>query len=155
MREMRKTARGLGVVAMVVLAVGWAAVSRAADEERTGSEPAAGERSPRARALATAGAVAANTLPAVPTYVEPRCFVPYPLCKLSFAVLGVAAAAESLVMSGGSDMQLPHNLIHRGVGGDWFVTPRDMLGETKPDLLPEVAPARQEGAPDKFVPPPR
>ncbi len=143
---MRKTVRGLGVVAIIVLAVGRAAVSRAVPLE---------DRSGGARALATAGAVAANTLPVVPTYVEPRCLLPYVLCKLTFAILGVAGAGESLVMSGGSDMAQPRALIHRGVGGDWFVTPRDMVGETKPDLLPDVAPPRGDDKSGGFVPPPK
>jgi len=143
---MRKTARGLGAVAIVALAVGRVAFCQPAPNQ---------ERSGTAHALATAGAVAANTLPVVPTYVEPRCLLPYPLCKFTFAILGVAGAAESLVMSGGSDMDQPRALVHRGVGGDWFVTPRDMLGETKPDLLPEIAPPGGGNEPGKFVPPPR
>ena len=142
---MRRTARGLGAVLIVALTVGRAVVSRAESYE---------DRSPRAKALATAGAVAANTLPVVPTYVEPRCLLPYVLCKFVFAVGAVTAAGESLAMSGGSDMAQPHNLLHRGLGGDWFVTPKDMLGITKPDLLPEVAPPSGGGG-EKFVPPPR
>ena len=142
---MRRTARGLGAVVIVALTVGRAAVSRAEPYE---------DRSPRAKALATAGAVAANTLPVVPTYVEPRCLLPYVLCKFVFAVGAVTAAGESLVMSGGSDLNQPHVLLHRGLGGDWFVTPKDIVGETKPDLLPEVAPSGGGGG-GKFVPPPR
>jgi hypothetical protein len=143
---MRKTARGLGVVAIVVLTVGRVAVSQAVPlEDRSGAR----------RAMATAAAVAANTLPVVPTYVEPRCLLPYVLCKLTFAILGVAGAGESLVMSGGSDMDQPRNLIRRGVGGDWFVTPRDMVGETKPTLLPDVAPSGGDNKPGGFVPPPK
>jgi hypothetical protein len=140
-----RTARGLGAVVIVALTVGRVVVARAEPYD---------DRSPRAKALATAGAVAANTLPVVPTYVEPRCLLPYVLCKFVFAVGAVAAAGESLAMSGGSDMEQPHHLLHRGLGGDWFVTPRDMLGETKPDLLPEVAPSGGGGG-EKFVPPPR
>src|SRR5262249_19653309 len=79
--EMRKTARGLGAVAIVALAVGRVAFCQPAPNQ---------ERSGTAHALATAGAVAANTLPVVPTYVEPRCLLPYPLCKFTFAILGVA-----------------------------------------------------------------
>ena len=142
---MRRTTRGLGAVVIVALTVGRAALSRA--------EPFFEDRSTRAKALATAGAVAANTLPVVPTYVEPRCLLPYVLCKFVFAVGAVTAAGESLVMSGGSDLDQPHALLHRGLGGDWFVTPKDMLGQTKPDLLPEMAPPGGGG--DKFVPPPR
>lgn len=142
---MRRTARGLGAVVIVALTVGRVVVARAEPYD---------DRSPRAKALATAGAVAANTLPVVPVYVEPRCLLPYVLCKFVFAVGAVTAAGESLAMSGGSDMEQPHNLLHRGLGGDWFVTPKDMLGETKPDLLPEVAPSSGGGG-GKFVPPPR
>ena len=142
---MRRTARGLGAVVIVVLTVGRAAVSRAEPYE---------DRSTRVKLLATTGAVAANTLPVVPTYVEPRCLVPYVLCKFSFALGAVTAAGESLVMSGGTDLDQPRNLVRRGLGGDWFVTPRNMVGETKPDLLPEVAPSGGGGG-DKFVPPPR
>ena len=142
---MRRTARGLGAVLIVALTVGRAVVSWAQPYE---------DRSPRARALATAAAVAANTLPVVPTYVEPRCLLPYVLCKFVFAVGAVTAAGESLAMSGGSDMAQPHALLHRGLGGDWFVTPKDMLGITKPDLLPEVAPSGGGGG-EKFIPPPR
>ena len=143
---MRKTARGFGAVAIVALAVARVGFCQPAPNQ---------ERSGTAHALATAGAVAANTLPVVPTYVEPRCLLPYPLCKFTFAVLGVVGAGESLVMSGGSDLDQPRALIHRGVGGDWFVTPRDMLGESKPDLLPEVAPPGSGNAPGGFKPPPR
>ena len=31
-------------------------------------------------------------------------------------------------------------MIHRGFGGDWVVTPRDIAGDTKPDVLPGAAP---------------
>jgi hypothetical protein len=114
------------------------------------------ELSPRRRAHYTAGAVAANVVPGVSATVEPKCIQGYILCKASFAIFSVAAAIESVVLSGGSDMEQPRGILSKGFTGDWVVTPRDVAGETKPELLPEVA-APSGGSKDEgsgFVPPP-
>lgn len=108
------------------------------------------------RALYTARAVAANVVPGVSATVEPRCIQGYILCKASFAAFSVVAALESLVMSGGSDREQPRAILSKGFTGDWVVTPRDVAGDTRPELLPEVAsPASGDGkGGSDFVPPP-
>jgi hypothetical protein len=59
-------------------------------------------------------------------------------------------------MSGGSDVPQAKAVLYRGFSGDWMITPRDIAGETKPDVLPE-APPPAEGEEKKngdFKPPP-
>jgi hypothetical protein len=107
------------------------------------------------RALATGKAVAVNALPGASALVEPKCIQGYVLCKLTFALFSVVAAGESLAMSGGADRAQPRAILYRGFSGNWAVTPRDMAGETKPELLPEAPPpAEGEKKSGDFVPPP-
>jgi hypothetical protein len=113
------------------------------------------ERSGGRKALYTAGAVAANAVPVTSAVVEPKCLQGYILCKLSFALFSVVVAGETLVLGGGSDMAQPKAVLYRGFSGDWVVTPRDIAGDTKPDLLPEPPPpAEGERKGGDFVPPP-
>jgi hypothetical protein len=108
------------------------------------------------RALYTAGAAAANALPVASALVEPRCLQGYILCKVTFAAFSVIAAAESVVMSGGADRDQPRAILYRGFSGDWVLTPKDVAGDTKPDLLPEPPPPAEGGEKreGEFVPPP-
>jgi hypothetical protein len=107
------------------------------------------------RARYTAEAAAVNALPVASAVMEPKCLQGYILCKLTFAAFSVIAAGESLVLSGGGDLAQPKAVLYRGFSGDWVVTPRDIAGETKPDLLPEPPPpAEGEKKDGGFVPPP-
>ncbi len=107
------------------------------------------------RAMYTAGAVAANTLPGASALADSRCLPGYILCKATFAAFSLIAAGESLVMSGGSDLAQPRALLYRGFSGDWVATPRDIAGDTKVELLPEAPPPADGGKKsDEFVPPP-
>jgi hypothetical protein len=107
------------------------------------------------KALYTARAVTANVVPVASALTEPKCLQGYILCKLTFAAFSVIAAGESLVLSGGSDLAQPKAVLYRGFSGDWVVTPRDIAGDTKPDVLPEPPPpAEGEKKGGDFVPPP-
>jgi hypothetical protein len=144
---MRTIARRLMVAMLLAGTVGHGAAVFAAPWE---------ELSRGRRALYTAGAVAANTLPVASSVVEPKCLPPYILCKLVFAAFSVVAAGESLVMSGGSDRDQPRAILHSGFSGDWYLTPRDVSGETKAEVLPAAPPPAQgdEKKEGEFVPPP-
>jgi hypothetical protein len=98
--------------------------------------------------------VAANTLPVASAFVEPKCIQGYILCKAMFAAFSVVAAAESLLMSGGSDLDQPRGILTKGFTGDWVVSREDVAGATKVDLLPEVAPPSGDDKGGGFVPPP-
>jgi hypothetical protein len=143
---MRTIARRLLATMIVGLALGHWTVARAVPFE----ELSAGKR-----ALYTARAVAANTVPVVSATTEPKCIQGYMLCKLSFALFSVVVAGETLALGGGGDMNQPKAILYRGWSGDWVVTPRDIAGDTKPELLPEPPPPaggeRKEG---DFKPPP-
>lgn len=141
----------IGRYATLVLAGGLLLFSSGAFGESFEELPA------RRRALYTAGAVAANVVPGVSATVEPKCIQGYIFCKASFAIFSVAAAIESVLLSGGSDMEQPRGILSKGFTGDWLVTPRDLAGETKPELLPEVAAPSGGGKDDEgsgFIPPP-
>jgi len=109
------------------------------------------------KALYTARAAAANVLPVASSLVEPKCLPGYIFCKLAFAAFSVVAAGESMVMSGGADMAQPRAILYRGFAGDWVVTPRDIAGDRKPEVLPEPPPPAggEEKGSGGFIPPPR
>ena len=108
------------------------------------------------RARDIAGAVAVNALPVASAVVEPKCLQGYILCKLTFAAFSVIVAGETLVLGGGSDLAQPKAVLYRGFSGDWVVTPQDIAGDTRPDVLPEPPPpADGEKKSGDFVPPPR
>ena len=110
----------------------------------------------RATAAGDAGAVAVNTLPVASAVMEPKCLQGHILCKLTFAAFGVIVAGETLVLGGGSDLAQPKAVLYRGFSGDWVVTPQDIAGDTRPDVLPEPPPpADGEKKSGDFVPPPR
>ncbi|MCW5891822.1 MAG: hypothetical protein KIT14_14940 [bacterium] len=110
------------------------------------------ERAPSARAFYTTAAMLANVMPISSAFVASRCVQGYLLCKFTFASLSVIAAAESIVMSGGSDMSEPKALLERGFSGDWYLTGPDISGDKTADPYPEVAPpATDDGG---FTPPP-
>ncbi len=114
------------------------------------------ELSAAKRAQYTAMAVAANALPVAPSLVEPKCLPGYVFCKLSFALFSVVVAGETLALGGGNDMAQPKAVLYRGFSGDWVLTPRDMAGDTKAELLPEPPPpAEGDHKSGDFIPPPR
>jgi len=143
---MRMIARRLLATMIVGLVVGHCTAAQAVPFE---------ELSRGKRARYTAEAVAVNTVPGVSAAAEPRCIQGYILCKLTFALFSGVVAGETLVLGGGGDMAQTKAILYRGWSGDWVVTPRDMAGETKPELLPEPPPPaggeRKEG---DFKPPP-
>ena len=143
---MRNIARGVLAAALVCGPIGLATKADAGSYE---------DLSARRRALYTAGAAAANVAPVASTIVEPKCLQGYILCKATFAAFSVIAAAESLVMSGGSDLEQPRSILTRGFSGDWVATPQDVAGTTKVEVLPDAAPpAGGDGKSGDFVPPP-
>src|SRR5262245_25939167 len=144
---MRTIARRLTVTLLLAFAMGRGTVVQAVPFE---------ELSAGRRALYTARAVAANTLPGASSLVEPKCLAPYIMCKFVFAAFSVVAAGESMVMSGGRDIPQAKAVLDRGFSGDWYVTPRAVAGETKVDVLPQAAPpAEGEEKPGAgFKPPP-
>ena len=155
--------RGVTVTRLVMLAtllngavLRGPAVAQQTPPEESNSAPASStEVTTRRRALQTAGAVAANTVPGASAFVEPKCIQGYILCKAMFAVFSVAAAAESVLMSGGRDHDQPRGILTKGFTGDWVVTRSDVAGTTNVELLPEVAPpASGEDKGGEFVPPP-
>jgi hypothetical protein len=155
--------RGVTVTRLVMLAAllhsaflrGPAVAQQTPPEEPRSAPATSTEVTARRRALQTAGAVAANTVPVASAFVEPKCIQGYILCKAMFAVFSVAAAAESVVMSGGRDHDQPRGILTKGFTGDWVVTRSDVAGSTKVELLPEVAPpASGEDKGGGFVPPP-
>lgn len=144
---MRTIARQLIATMLFAGAVGHGAATFAAPwEELSGGR----------RALYTARAVAANALPVASAVTEPKCLQGYILCKLTFAAFSVIAAGESLVLSGGGDLEQPRAVLYRGFSGDWYLTPRDISGETRAEVLPEAPPPAEgeEKKEGEFVPPP-
>jgi len=106
------------------------------------------------RALYTGVAVVANVTPLVATLYAPRCLPGYVVCKLTYAGLSLAAAADQLVLSGGGDLAQTRAILHRGFAGDWYLTGRHVAGEVEPEPLPEPpapAPGSGEGG---WQPPP-
>lgn len=111
------------------------------------------ERTPSERAFYTTAAMLANVMPIGSAFIAPRCIQGYVLCKFTFASISVIAAAESIIMSGGTDMSEPKALLERGFSGDWYLTGPDVSGDKTVEVFPEVAtpPATDEGG---FTPPP-
>ena len=143
---MRTIARRLLATMLVGLAVGHCTAAHAVPFE---------ELSRARRARYTAEAVAVNALPVVSAFEEPKCLQGYILCKVTFAAFSVVVAAETLVLGGGSDLAQPKAVLYRGFSGDWAVTPRDMAGDSNPNVLPEPPPpAEGEKKSGDFVPPP-
>jgi hypothetical protein len=110
------------------------------------------ERSAGSRAWYTALAVVANVLPIASAFVAPKCIQGYILCKLTFAGIGMVAGGESAVMSGGSDPSEAGTVVKRGFSGTWYLTGRDIAGDTTPEPFPEIAPPATDGG--GFEPPP-
>ena len=76
--------------------------------QTTNSAPAdSHDVSARSKALQTIRAAAANVVPGVSAFTEPKCIQGYILCKAMFAGFSVVAAAESVLMSGGRDHEQP------------------------------------------------
>ena len=120
-----------------------------------GAARAAGydQQSPAKRALYTGVAVVANVTPFVSALYAPTCLPGYVVCKLSFAGLSLAAAADQLVLSGGGDLAQTRAILHRGFAGDWYLTGRHVAGDAEPQPLPEpAAPAPESGG--GWQPPP-
>jgi hypothetical protein len=109
------------------------------------------------RALYTAGAVAANVVPGASSLIEPKCLPGYMFCKATFAFGSLLFAGETMVMSGGSDIDQSRAILYRGWAGDWVVTPRDIAGDRQPQVLPTPPPSPSDEGKGSggFVPPPR
>ena len=103
------------------------------------------ERPAWQRAGFTAYAVVANIVPLAPTLVVPKCLPGYVFCKFAYASLSVVGAAESLFMSGDQDVPMAEAILHRGFGGDWFLTGRNMAGDVEPNVLPDPGPPNSGG----------
>ena len=128
--------RRLATAAALVACLGGAGAARAAYDQQ----------SPGMRALYTGVAVVANVTPLVATLYAPRCLPGYVVCKLTYAGLSLAAAADQLVLSGGGDLAQTRAILHRGFAGDWYLTGRHVAGEVEPEPLPEPpAPASGSG----------
>jgi uncharacterized protein YraI len=115
------------------------------------------ERSGLSRAAYTAAAVAVNVIPGVSALVAPVCLPGYILCKVTFAIGSVFAAGEQLFFSGGGDTEQTRAILYRGWEGDWYVTGRDVAGDTQPDPFPKPPPPTGSETPSSeggFVPPP-
>jgi hypothetical protein len=88
-----------------------------------------------------------NIVPIASVLAAPRCLQGYILCKLSFAGVSVIAAGEQLFFSGGSDLGQTRAILHRGFGGDWYLTGRHAAGDASPEVLPDPGPSTAvEGA---------
>jgi len=116
------------------------------------------EKSGLARAGYTAAAVLANILPGVSALVAPACLPGYLVCKATFAIGSVFAAGEQLFMSGGADPEQTRAILYRGWEGDWYVTGRDVAGDTQADPFPKPPPptsgTEKPSEDGGFVPPP-
>jgi len=129
--------RRLATAAALVACLGGAGAARAAAYD---------QQSPGMRALYMGVAVVANVTPLVATLYAPRCLPGYVVCKLTYAGLSLAAAADQLVLSGGGDLAQTRAILHRGFAGDWYLTGRHVAGEVEPEPLPEPpAPASGSG----------
>jgi hypothetical protein len=82
-----------------------------------------------------------NIVPITSTLAAPRCLPGYIVCKISFAGISLVAAGEQLLLSGGSDLAQTRAILHRGFGGDWFLTGRHAAGDETPDVTPDPGPA--------------
>jgi hypothetical protein len=144
---MRTIRRGIAATLLITVAV-WAP---------RGAHAASYEDSSTGKKIHyTAAAVAANTLPLAGSLVEPKCLPGYFFCKATFAFGSLLFAGENLVMSGGADPGQSRAILYRGFSGDWWVTPRDIAGDTQPQVLPEPPPSSGgSGGSGGFVPPPR
>jgi hypothetical protein len=69
----------------------------------------------------------ANTTPLSPTYVTPKCLIPYPVCKLAIASVALVSSWEQLITGG--DLQGAQETLGRGFGGPWFVQPKHVTGD--------------------------
>jgi hypothetical protein len=72
-----------------------------------------------------------NGMPAptidTPGYTTAKCLLPYPVCKLQWAIVSALAAAEQLVMGG--DVEGARSTTERGFGGDWLLRPEHVSGD--------------------------
>jgi hypothetical protein len=62
-----------------------------------------------------------------PGYTTPKCFLPYPVCKVQWALLGTVAAVEKLIVGG--DVRGARDSVVSGFTGDWVVMPRHVGGD--------------------------
>lgn len=92
------------------------------------------------RAGYTALAVVQNVVPVASTLATPRCLQGYIACKFGFASISLLVAGESLLMSGGADLDHTRAILHRGFAGDWYVTGRHAAGDLQPQVLPDPGP---------------
>ena len=138
--------RRLAVAAALAASLTAAGAARAASYD---------QQSRGMRALYTGVAVVANVTPFVSALYAPACLPGYLVCKLTYAGLSLAAAADQLVLSGGGDLAQTRAILHRGFAGDWYLTGRHVAGEVEPQPLPEPpAPAPESGG-GGWQPPPR
>ncbi len=111
------------------------------------------QQSPGMRAVYTGVAVVANVMPFVSALYAPPCLPGYVVCKLAYAGLSVAAAADQFVISRGGDLQQTRAILRRGFGGDWYLTGRHVAGDLEAQPLPEVPPPASESG-GTWQPPP-
>jgi hypothetical protein len=102
--------------------------------------------------------VRANLLPISPTYVTPKCLVPYPVCKLVYASVALIASWEQLLLGG--DLKGAQDSLARGFDGPWAVQPEDVTGQglwSLPEPIPLAAyfsTGRTNGGPVRLDPMP-
>ena len=112
------------------------------------------QQTPGMRAFYTGVAMVANVTPFVSALYAPTCLPGYVVCKITYAGLSLAAAADQLVLSGGGDLVQTRAILHRGFAGDWYLTGRHVAGDVEPQPLPEPpAPASESGG-SGWQPPP-
>ena len=138
--------RRLAVAAALAASLTAAGAARAASYD---------QQSRGMRALYTGVAVVANVTPFVSALYAPACLPGYLVCKLTYAGLSLAAAADQLVLSGGGDLAQTRAILHRGFAGDWYLTGRHVAGEVEAQPLPEPATPAPESGGGGWQPPPR
>ena len=82
-----------------------------------------------------------NVVPITSALAAPRCLPGYIACKISFAFFSVVAAGEQVFFSGEADLGQTRAILHRGFGGDWFLTGAHAAGDVTPDVLPDPGPS--------------
>jgi hypothetical protein len=89
------------------------------------------------RALRFEQAAQANLLAFSPTFATPKCLVPYPICKLAIATVGLVTSWEQILMGG--DLEGAKQTLGRGLDGQWLVLPENVTGDwvwSLPGILP-------------------
>jgi len=96
--------------------------------------------------------VAANVVPVLSAVYAPQCLPGYVVCKLALAGMSLIAAAGQIGLAGGVTDQT-RAILYRGLGGDWYLTPRHVSGEIQAEPLPDPPPPEGTSEPDEYEPP--